>query len=87
MSGIAFALIKRLVAIGQIDADDIAAICEELGDSDAMAVQAAWIEGLAGDDNKDFAPTLRVIDGGQRNKAALSLSSLKTPDNSDDLRD
>lgn len=69
MSGIALALIKQLVAIGQIDADDIAAICEELNASDAMAVQAAWIEGLAGDNNKDFAPKLRVIDGGQASNA------------------
>lgn len=87
MSSITLALIKQLVANGQLDADDVAAMCEELSASDSMAVQASWIEGLAGDDNKDFAPTLRVIDGGQCNKAALSLSSLKTPDNSDDLRD
>ena len=64
MSGIALALIKRLVAIGQIDADDIAAMCEELNASDAMAVQAAWIEGAVGPD-EEFKPTLRVIDGGQ----------------------
>ncbi|MES2783603.1 MAG: hypothetical protein V4657_12475 [Pseudomonadota bacterium] len=57
---IALALIKRLVATGQIDADDIAAICEQLGESDAMAVQAAWVEGLAPDE--EFKPTLRVVD-------------------------
>ena len=57
---IALALIKRLVAIGQIDADDIAAICEELGKSDALAVQAAWLEALAPDE--EFKPTLRVVD-------------------------
>ena len=57
---IALALIKQLVAIGQIDADDIAAICEELGDSDAMAVQAAWIEGMT--PNEEFKPVLKIVE-------------------------
>ena len=57
---IALALIKRLVAIGQIDADDIAAICEELGASDAMAVQAAWVEALTPDE--EFKPVLKIVE-------------------------
>jgi hypothetical protein len=65
MSRIALALIKQLVANGQLDADDVAAMCKELSERDSHNIKAAWIEGLVGDDNKDFAPTLRVIDGGQ----------------------
>ena len=60
---IALALIKQLVAIGQIDADDIAAICEEVDEADAMAVQAAWVEALTPDEEFSAAkPTLRVVD-------------------------
>ena len=65
MSRIALALIKRLVATGLLDADDIWEMGKELSERDRALIQAAWIEGLAGDDNKDIAPTLRVIDGGQ----------------------
>jgi hypothetical protein len=49
---IALALIKRLVAIGQLDADDVAAICEDLPEQDQNAVKAAWIEGLTPNGNK-----------------------------------
>jgi hypothetical protein len=58
---IALALIKRLVATGQIDADDVAAICGELEADDAAAVLSAWAEGLAGP-QEEFKPTLRVVD-------------------------
>ena len=57
---IALALIKRLVAIGQIDADDIAAICEEVDEADALAVQAAWIEGMTPDE--EFKPVLKIVE-------------------------
>ena len=60
---IALALIRRLVAIGQLDADDVAAICAELPEADRVAVMAAWAEGLAGDDDFDAPkPVLRVVD-------------------------
>lgn len=55
------ALIKRLVATGQIDADDVAAICEELDAGDAMAVQAAWLEGSVGP-QEDFKPRLKIVE-------------------------
>lgn len=58
---IVLALIKRLVATGQIDADDVAAICEELNAGDAMAVQAAWLEGSAGP-QEDFKPKLKIVE-------------------------
>lgn len=57
---IALALIKRLVAIGLLDADDVAAICEELNAGDAMAVQAAWVEALTPDD--EFKPVLKIVE-------------------------
>ena len=58
---IALALIKRLVAIGQIDADDIAAICEELDSPwERTAVQAAWVAGAAPDE--EFKPTLKIVE-------------------------
>lgn len=59
---IALALIKRLVANGQLDADDVAAICEELPERDKNAVMAAWIEGSIPNGNGDFKPVLRVVD-------------------------
>lgn len=58
---IALALIKRLVATGQIDADDVAAICAELGEADGAAVMAAWAEGLAGP-QEEFKPRLKLIE-------------------------
>lgn len=58
---IALALIKRLVATGQLDADDVAAICEDLNAGDAMAVQAAWLEGSAGP-QEDFKPKLKIVE-------------------------
>ena len=60
-NGIALALIKQLVAIGQLDADDISAICDDLPKRDKNAVMAAWVEGLAGP-QKTFKPTLRIVD-------------------------
>lgn len=58
---IALALIKRLVANGLLDADDVAAICEELNAGDTMAVQAAWLEGSAGP-QEDFKPRLKIVE-------------------------
>lgn len=63
MSRIALALIKRLVANGQIDADDVGEMCADLSEADRKAVMAAWIEAVAG--GEDYAPpkpTLRVVD-------------------------
>ena len=57
---IALALIKRLVAIGQLDADDVSELCMELSDTDKMAVQAAWIEGMTPDE--EFKPVLKIVE-------------------------
>lgn len=60
---IALALIKQLVSTGQLGADDVAAMCADLTEADQQAVQAAWIEAVAG--GEDYAPpkpTLRVVD-------------------------
>lgn len=57
---IALALIKRLVALGQLDADDVAAICAGLSERDATAVKAAWAMGLAGED--EFRPVLKIVE-------------------------
>jgi hypothetical protein len=58
---IALALIKRLVAVGQLDADDIADMCDNLPERDKNAVMAAWVEGVAGP-QETFKPTLRIVD-------------------------
>lgn len=60
---IALALIKRLVANGLLDADDVSEMCIHLSDKDKMAVQAAWLEGMTPDEDFSAAkPALRVVD-------------------------
>jgi hypothetical protein len=58
---IALALIKQMVTVGQLDADDIADMCDDLPERDKNAVMAAWVEGVAGP-QEAFKPTLRVVD-------------------------
>lgn len=50
-----------MVAVGQLDADDIADMCDDLPERDKNAVMAAWVEGLAGL-QETFKPTLRIVD-------------------------
>lgn len=64
MSRIVLALIKQLVANGQLDADDIMAMCDDLPERESAAVKAAWAYGLCPDGDKESAPSLRVIEGG-----------------------
>lgn len=60
---IALALIKQLVANGQLSADDVGEMCAELSESERAAVMAAWAQGVAGgDENAPPKPTLRVVD-------------------------
>ncbi len=59
-NAVAIALIGQLVKRGLLDADDVSEICIELSDTDKMAVQAAWLEGMTPDE--EFKPTLRVVD-------------------------
>lgn len=58
---IALALIKRLVANGQLDADDILQMGKELSDYDRALIQAAWIEGAVGPD-EEFKPVLKIVE-------------------------
>jgi Mg/Co/Ni transporter MgtE len=50
-----------MVAVGQLDADDIADMCDDLPERDRNAVMAAWVEGVAGP-QEAFKPTLRIVD-------------------------
>lgn len=81
---IALALIKQLVANGQLDADDITAMCKGLSERDSHNVKAAWISGMVGEE-EEAPPLLRVIDGGQSDKAAIGLVSVKTPKDFDNI--
>ena len=61
---IALALIKRMVANGLLETNDISAICDDLGARDKAVVQAAWIEALCPDYNNSGI-VFEVITGGK----------------------
>ena len=50
-----------MVAVGQLGADDIADMCNDLPERDKNAVMSAWVEGVAGP-QEAFKPTLRIVD-------------------------
>lgn len=84
MSRIALALIKQLVANGQLDAADVAAMCEELSERDGHNVKVAWIEALAGpDEESPPKPRLGVIEGGRGAKSTADRRDDQAPWNSE----